>query len=75
MLLSDLQNKKLVDINSGKDIGTIIDVKLDMENGKIKSLMAEEKNKFSFFRGDSEFEIKWDMINKIGEDVILVNIK
>lgn len=75
MRLSDLQNKYIVNINDGKNIGNIIDVKIDEEKGNIYSLVIEpNKNFFSFNRGKIDTEIKWESIEKIGEDVILVNI-
>lgn len=76
MRLSDLQNKNLVNINTGKNIGNIIDVNIDYEKGCIKTLIIESRgNGFSFFNKDMDSEIKWEDIEKIGEDVILVNIK
>lgn len=76
MRLSDLQNKNLVNINTGKNIGNIIDVNIDYEKGYIKTLVIESRgNGFSFFNKEMDSEIKWEDIEKIGEDVILVNIK
>lgn len=76
MLLSDLQSKNLVNINDGKNIGNIIDAKVNEEDGSIKSLIIEAKGSmFSFLNKDTEVEIFWSDIKKIGEDVILVNIK
>ncbi len=75
MRLSDLQNKNLVNISTGKNIGNIIDVKIDNENGKIRTLIVESKsNSFNFFNKDFDIEIKWENIEKIGEDVILVKL-
>ena len=76
MRLSDLQSKNLVNINDGKNIGNIIDAKVNEEDGSIKSLIIEAKGSmFSFLNKDSEVEIFWSDIKKIGEDVILVIIK
>ncbi len=76
MRLSDLQSKNLVNISDGKNIGNIIDAKVNEEDGSIKSLIIEAKGSmFSFLNKDSEVEIFWSDIKKIGEDVILVNIK
>lgn len=76
MRLSDLQNKNLVNIDNGKNVGTIVDVDIDYENGKIKSFIIESKSNFlSFINKDIDTEIKWENIEKIGEDVILVNVK
>ncbi len=75
MRLSDLQNKYIVNVNDGKNIGNIIDVKIDENNGTILSLVIEpNKTFFSFNKGKIDTEIRWNSIEKIGEDVILVNI-
>ncbi len=75
MRLSDLQTKYIVNVQDGKNIGNIIDVKIDEETGNIVSLVIEpNKNFFSFNKGKVDTEIKWKNIEKIGEDVILVNI-
>lgn len=75
MKLSDLQNKYIVNVKDGKNIGNIIDVKIDENNGKILSLVIEpSKSFFSFSKGKMDTEIYWNSIEKIGEDVILVNI-
>lgn len=75
MRLSDLQTKYIVNVKDGKNIGSIIDVKIDESNGSIVSLVIEpNKNLFSFAKGKIDTEINWNSIEKIGEDVILVNI-
>lgn len=76
MRLSDLQNKDIVNVNDGRNIGSIIDVKIDEENGSILSFIIEpNKNFFKFLRSDKiDTEINWKSITKIGEDVILVNL-
>ena len=73
MRLSDLQSKDIININDGKKIGNIIDVKLN-ENGDMEGLVVEQSKFFvSMFTTHNEVEIKWSQIEKIGEDVILVN--
>lgn len=74
MHLSDLQTKDIVDMKDGKKIGNIIDVTIN-DKGFMTSLVVQ-RNKFSvnFFKNNSEEEIKWEQIKKIGEDVILVDI-
>ena len=69
--LSDLQNKKIININSGKSIGNIMDIEV-LDSGKIESLIIEQsKNIFSLNR-ESEIRLYWNDIVKIGEDVILI---
>lgn len=76
MRLSDLQNKDVVNIRDGKNIGSIIDVKIDANSGNILSFIIEpNKTFFKFFRLDKiDTEISWKSIETIGEDVILVKI-
>ena len=74
MRLSDLQNKDIINVNDGKKIGNIIDIIINKDG--TSSGIIVEKNKFiiSHFTNQGEIEIKWNQIEKIGEDVILVNI-
>lgn len=75
MRLSDLQNKDIVNVNDGKNIGNIIDVKIDENSGNIVSFIIEpNRNFFKVFRKGVDTEISWNSITKIGEDVILVEI-
>jgi len=71
MRLSDLQSKKIVSITTGRNIGNIVDVEVNLD-GKIESLIIEfNKSIFSLNR-ESDTKILWSEIVKIGEDVILV---
>ena len=73
MRLSELQNKNLVNVSNGKNIGNIIDVNIDYQSGNIKSFIIESKGSIlTFLNKDNDMEVKWNDIQKIGEDVILV---
>ena len=72
MRLSEIQNKDVINLNTGMKIGNIIDIKINSETGKIESLILERKKFSSIFNSNDEIEIYWTQINKIGEDVILV---
>ena len=75
MRLSDLQSKDIFNVIDGKNIGNIIDVKIDEATGNILALVIEpNRNFFSFMNNGVDTEINWKNITKIGEDVILVNI-
>lgn len=74
MRLSDLQHKDIICVNDGKKIGNIIDININ-DGGKLESLIVEKSKFFiSRFSTSNEIEIKWIQIEKIGEDVILVNL-
>ncbi len=75
MNLSEFQNKDVINIKDGKRIGNIIDCKIDSLTGEIKSfLLVPFKGVFSF-KGNSKVEVNFKDIERIGEDVILVNYK
>jgi YlmC/YmxH family sporulation protein len=71
MMLSDLQSKDIINVFDGKKVGTIIDANVD-KDGKIIELSVQKK-KFIFFNAGTT-TIKWNQIDKIGKDVILVNV-
>ncbi len=73
MRLSELQNKDVINLKDGKKIGNIIDIVID-KNGKMESLIIEKNKLFSVFSSKEELEIKWNQIEKFGEDVILVHM-
>ncbi len=71
MLLSSLQEKDVINLIDGKKMGVIIDASVD-KNGKIIEFSVQKK-RFIFFSSSSTL-IKWNQIDKIGKDVILVNV-
>ncbi len=71
MLLSDLQNKDIVNMLDGKKIGNIIDAKFNIQTGNIEYLVIEP-SKSLFSIKTNVLEIKFNQIKKIGEDVILI---
>ena len=76
MNLSDLQTKEVVDIASGKRIGTIIDVIIS-SSGMISKIVLEESRGGRRFLSSSKDEIylDWKQLIKIGDDVILIDSK
>jgi len=75
MRLSDLQNKDIVNVSDGKNIGNIIDVRIDERTGAIIALVVEPNKKMmSFISRGIDQEVSWKNIERIGEDVILVRI-
>lgn len=74
MRLSDLQSKNIVNMVDGRNIGSIIDANVD-KAGNIESLVIEANKKFLSFAKDDDLLVLWKDIAKIGEDVILINLK
>jgi YlmC/YmxH family sporulation protein len=72
MYLSELQNKDIISVNTGVNLGRIIDAEVNSE-GKVLSLVAENKKLFRKMLKNSEFSFTFADITKIGTDCILVN--
>ena len=75
MRISDLQTKDVVNQNDGRNIGKIIDMDI-LENGTINFFVVEPKKmirKLNF--SSNETNIKLEQVIKIGEAVILVDLK
>lgn len=72
MYLSELQNKDIISIKTGANLGRIVDVEVNSE-GKVISFVAEERKLFRKVLKNSEMTFSFGDITKIGADVILVN--
>lgn len=74
---SELRMKDVIDIRRGKKLGYIDDVDIDLDKGRIKAFVipAQKNIIYNFFSKKKDLVINWDNIIKIGEDVILVEIK
>lgn len=72
MYLSELQNKDIISVLSGINLGKIVDAKVD-NNGNIVNFVAENKKIFRKIMKNTEFSFTFNDITKIGEDCILVN--
>ena len=71
MYLSELQNKDIISVNTGANLGRIVDAEVNSE-GKVISLVAENKKIFRKMLKNSEFSFSFSDITKIGADWILV---
>ena len=75
MFLSEMQSKEIVSIIDGRKLGRIIDVNVDINNGKINYFVCEQRRFFKrFLNSNGEIKFTFDDIEKIGEDVILVKL-
>ncbi|MBE6155943.1 MAG: YlmC/YmxH family sporulation protein [Firmicutes bacterium] len=73
VFLSEMQEKEIISIATGLNYGHIVDVVLDNE-GNIVSFVAENKKIFRKSFEKDEIRFKFNEIEKIGKDVILVRV-
>lgn len=75
MRISDLQSKDVVNQVDGRNIGRIIDMDI-LENGTINYFVVEPKKMIKRFNiYNNETSVKLEQVIKIGEDVILVDLR
>lgn len=72
----ELRNKEVVCKSNGLRLGVVCDVEIDTCSGKIISIVVPGRPKFFGCIGREEDSvIPWEMIDVIGEDIILINEK
>jgi YlmC/YmxH family sporulation protein len=73
--VSDLRMRDVVNVVDGRRLGMIKDFDLDVEVGRIRSVLLPGSGKIlGFFGRNDDLEIPWENIIKIGVDVILVDL-
>ncbi len=76
MRIGDMKHKEIVNVVDGSRLGYICDVEIDWEDGKVKKIIVPGARKvMGIFGGEAEYVIPWENIKKIGEDIILVELK
>lgn len=72
MLMSDMQNKDIINQTTGANLGKIIDLDVN-ENGTINYLIVGSLKMIKKI-SSSEYKVNYSSIKKIGTDVILVEL-
>lgn len=73
--ISDLRQRDVINVVDGRKLGNIKDIELDVEKGRIKAIVLPGSSSFfSIFSRNDEVVVAWDKVQKIGIDVILVEL-
>lgn len=74
--VSELKMREVINVVDGKRLGEIKDIELDMERGKIRSIILPGTGKiFKLFGRGEDIVVPWSNIVKLGVDVILVEMQ
>ncbi len=74
MKLSELALKDIIDDENGIKLGKVVDLEIDLINGRILSIKIQRGLKIaSIFKNKDNDYIPWNKIVKIGSDVIIVD--
>ena len=70
----DLRQKEVINTSDGTRFGFVSDLEIDIEQGRTLAIIVPGPGRvLGVFGRDQEYRIPWDMINKIGDDIILVD--
>ena len=74
MRYKDISGKEIISINTGARLGILgqTDLQINERTGKIESFIIPSSKWFGLKKEEAESVITWDMIKKIGEDIILI---
>lgn len=72
--ISDLRARDVINILDGKKLGNIIDIDLDLDNGRVLGLVLPGRSRGFIFSKREELTVPWNKIIRIGRDVILVEV-
>lgn len=76
MRLCELRQKEVINICNCRRLGCVVDVDMDLCDGRILAVIVPGPAKICGFLGtDSEYVIPFSCIKKIGPDIILVEIR
>lgn len=72
--ISELSNKEVINLCDGKKLGCVSDVQVDICNGKLCAVIVPAEGKGLGLPKGSDIVIPWEKIERIGDDIIIVNI-
>ena len=77
MTLSELRQKDVINTRDGRCLGKVMDIEFCLCDGKISAIVVPGEFRIGhMLRGErSGIVIPWEMICKIGDDVILVDVE
>ncbi|MDR3022365.1 MAG: YlmC/YmxH family sporulation protein [Clostridiales bacterium] len=71
---AELRCKEVVNSIDGKRLGRIIDIVFGLRDGRIRGIVVPHARKNIIFRNSEPIFIPWDLVERIGEDIILVRL-
>lgn len=73
--ISDLRMREVINVMNGKRLGLIKDIEIDLEAGRIKSVVLPGNGRvLGLFGKNDDVVVPWQKIKKLGMDVILVEL-
>ena len=71
--VSELKSKEVISEKNGCRLGSVNDVEIDLQDGRLVALIIWGRTRFGFAARGCDLRIGWEDIAVIGEDTILVH--
>lgn len=72
---SELRVRELVNVDDGRRLGTVSDLVLDLESGRVAALVLPGPGRlFGLFGREQETVVAWERVARVGVDVVLVSL-
>ena len=72
--IGELRMKEVVSIRDGSRFGYLGDLEIDLESGRIRTLIIPGRMKlFGLLGREPERTVAWQSVRRFGEDIILVD--
>lgn len=76
MRIAELRYKEIINVCNGHRLGFVCDVDMDVNTGRVCALIVPGPCRFfGLFGREDDYILPFDCISKIGEDIILVEVK
>lgn len=73
---SDLRMKEVINVVNGTRVGFVYDFEINLEKNRIEAIVVPKEGKFlKIFSREDDYVIPWKRIVKVGQDIILVELK
>ena len=70
---SELRYKEVIDVHTGRRLGYVCDAELDLNDGRLMSLITPGRAKlFGLLGREDDYVLPWKCIVRMGTDIILV---
>lgn len=74
--INSMKSKEVINISDGARLGFVSDVEIDVETGRLVSIVVPGAYRMlGLFGKEEDIVIEWDDIKKIGDEIIIVDIK
>ena len=71
-----LRYKEVINVGDGLRLGFVCDVDIDLDTGQVTALIVPGPRRFfGLFGREPDYVIPWDSVTRIGDDIIIIDMR